>query len=154
MNYNPLYGFINSIHPSIFTTDGGLLCLNELSSHYRLSITLLSSLIQLSIVYKLLPSQSKQYPSMTPSISKPIRILLSLPSLLTYFIIWLYKMHSLKGIYMLNPCHIMLLLQSICIIHSPSPSLNILFNIMMRLLNGSLCALVFPDLSGLDLPYE
>lgn len=52
---------------------------------------------------------------------------------------------------MFNPCHTMLLLQSICLSTDPSPSTNLLFNIMMRLLNGSLCALLFPDLEGLDI---
>lgn len=80
--------------------------------------------------------------------------LLAVLSLSVYLIILSYKTITSRALYLLNPCHIMLTLQFICLLSPVSRQSTILFNVMMRLLNGSLCALIFPDYNGLDLPYE
>ena len=59
-------------------------------------------------------------------------------------------MNAKMVLYMINPCHMTLLLQAYCFWAPYSLRSQFIFTLMLRFLMGGLAATLFPDSAGLD----
>lgn len=64
-----------------------------------------------------------------------------------------YKVNILSLVNMIQPCHVILLLQGIAL-YSTGPTGVIISLCVLPSLTGTLLAMLFPDTGGLDQPYE
>ena len=73
--------------------------------------------------------------------------------LLMWFQVWYYKINKKSLINLLQPCHILLFLQSIALLSNYTLSSLIACH-SLPLITGASLAILFPDTSGLDQPFE
>ncbi|KAL0274060.1 UNVERIFIED_CONTAM: hypothetical protein PYX00_006581 [Menopon gallinae] len=65
-----------------------------------------------------------------------------------------FKFASKTVIYLLNPCHVMTLVQLYLLAATPSNTVTSMFRIHLNLLNGPILAFLFPETDNRRLPFE
>ncbi|KAK6632459.1 hypothetical protein RUM44_007501 [Polyplax serrata] len=65
-----------------------------------------------------------------------------------------FKFATQTVIYLLNPCHVMTLMQLYLLSVAPSNKVTALFRLHLTLLNGPILAFLFPETSNRRLPFE
>jgi TMEM164 family len=138
--------------------DGGPICYEEMTVEFRLLMTLVSVVAQVIIICKLYPSILKSremnlslVKNLEPSM---IEKFVGYCSIATLIIITYYKGNSGRLVFMLNPCHWVMLMQSYLLTTKKTKLGGLIFISYMRWIFGPLCAMIFPDIVGFVQPYE
>jgi len=72
----------------------------------------------------------------------------------TYIVMAGFKFFTRRGIFMNNPCHVILLFSGILLVTEKTKTKAIIFVSYLRWLFGPVSALALPALGGMDLPFE
>ena len=88
--------------------------------------------------------------------SKPgfVEILFGYSCFACWILMFGYKLYTGRGVFMLNPCHFVVLFSGIILICKKNKITANFFIVLQRYLFGPWSALLFPVMNGLDLPYE
>uniref|UniRef100_A0A8C4QEL9 Transmembrane protein 164 n=1 Tax=Eptatretus burgeri TaxID=7764 RepID=A0A8C4QEL9_EPTBU len=153
------YGGVDHTLPG----NGGAPCVAFLSLGQRAAESVLMvgvSLIEMWFAWKGLRGQlANLVPRTTSSVApvgepKVVRTLLLCLLSLTFGMEMGYKFSTRTLIYLLNPCHVVTVMQIVVLVLPQCRAALILFRLQLHMLNGALLALLFPILNTRLLPCE
>lgn len=166
-----LYGNIYDEN-SEFIDYGGPRCYAEMSLAFRQQVILLSTVCNIlfmcntikNILGKLQPTikRSTELSSALGRLPNIVEKIVGYLSWATFITQIFYKFYTQRGLYVLNPCHIVVLVQAFLLLNPKTVNSAYVFVCYTRWLFGVyavithiyLEALLFPDLEGLDLIFE
>ncbi len=144
---------------------GGPLCAAavNISTHLQETIgwiiiaSILWTIFDLETEYKKLWNMSTNYyrknKSNTITWWRMCEIFLGLVEATIFLRVVYYKYNKMSICYLLQPCHIVLFLQSYSLLVS-TPFESVVASLSISMVTGTGMAMLFPDTSGLDQPYE
>lgn len=139
---------------------GGPQCAAEVSYSIKIPVNILSILWHSYIIYSLTPrflrrlESYKNERNSRPRHPSLLENLIGRAGYLAFVINCVYKALSGKLVYMLNPCHLVLLLCSYCLTSKRTKFTICVFNVLLSMMAAALCGVVFIDAAGLDFPFE
>ncbi|CAD8043136.1 unnamed protein product [Paramecium primaurelia] len=152
------WGLYGNIYTETYEhfSDGGPKCYQDMTNTFRISISTISAIICI-IVMKKCWAKIKYSQELTRAIGKKPNIfeyLVGLACWGTFAVQTGYKLYTGRGVFMNNPCHIVLLMQGYVLLTKKHKFSAIVFICQLRWLYGVFAALKFPVITGLELPLE
>lgn len=138
--------------------DGGPTCFKELSVGYRVTVALGMAVFQLLVLWFSLNQVRKKYPKKQEALGKikphPIEVFFGYCAILVFAIQAVYKLSSGKGIFLLNPCHVVLLMEAYVLIFDKTEKSQVMYANVVSLLFSPVCGILYAVDIGLHLPFE
>jgi len=150
----------NVLYGKVFDEDnydhGGRKCVESMSFQFRLIVTLLTSLVYYSLYKYRFKNLQIEINSNLKSIeeSSLLEKFFGWTSISVFFIIFVYKVISHQLIFMLNPCHLTILIQAYLLINQNKLTQQIIYVMMMNNIFSPLVGIVFSQTTGMHLPLE
>ena len=103
---------------------------------------------------KLLVHAQRYYLNSSPKgMFRSFEIVLGLVEGTIFLLVLYYKINKMSLCYLFQPCHIVLLIQSYALLADNAKS-NVYSTLSLSMVTGTVLAILVPDTSGLDQPYE
>jgi len=139
--------------------DGGPTCYNEMTVDFRVIIALImvpaQYFFQRYLVNRLKKQQQKNGTSNTIELepSKLERFFGEF-SLFMFAVQMCYKFPQGTGIFLLNPCHVVLLIEAYILLTKKTEKHNVIYANLVSLIFSPWCGIIFAQYGGMSGPYE
>jgi hypothetical protein len=140
--------------------DGGPTCYKELTIQFRVTIAVCLAIIQAFVMRWALRQARKKFGQMRNQGRRDLivphwfEILCGLFSAALFICQFFYKTYAGKGIFLFNPCHVVLVMEAYILLTNKSEKGQVMYANVISLLFGPVCGLLFAVNVGLDLPFE
>jgi hypothetical protein len=138
--------------------DGGPTCYKELTVQFRTIITIIMTIVQYCVLKYSLGEVRRKYGQKkeSPEKVKPhiMEIFLGWISIIIFCTqIW-YKFSAGKGIFLLNPCHVVLLMEAYVLLLDKTEKTQVMYANCVSNFFSPWCGIMFAVNIGLDGPFE
>lgn len=128
--------------------NGGEQCINYMSLEYKICVTFLSCIVYFTIIYNRINKLKVSSSIISPYFIEKI---VGISSIITYIAqVYLKSVYSESLIFILNPCHVLLLLQAYCLLSKNTRFTFIIFYICNMNLFTGILGLINPFTNGLS----
>jgi len=139
--------------------DGGPTCYKEMTVDFRVIIALIMALsqyfFQRYLVNRVRNQEKKNgtFNTIELKASKLERFFGEF-SIFIFAVQMCYKFHDGKGIFLLNPCHVVLLIEAYILLTKKTEKHNVIYANLVSLIFSPWCGIIFATYGGLNAPYE
>jgi hypothetical protein len=139
--------------------DGGPTCYKEMTVEFRVIIALIMAVAQYFfqryLVNRLRNQQNKNAkPSTTELEPSKLERFFGHFSIFIFALQMCYKFQAGKGVFMLNPCHVVLLIEAYIMMTKKTEKHNVVYALLVSLIFSPWCGIIFAQYGGLDGLYE
>jgi hypothetical protein len=138
--------------------DGGPTCFKELTVQFRVVISIVMTIFQYSVLQFALKQVQKKYGNVKEADDKvnphKIELVFGWISIFVFICQIFYKIAAGKGIFMINPCHVVLLMQAYVLTLKKSLNTQVMYANCVSLLFSPWCGMLFAVDIGLTGPFE
>jgi len=138
--------------------DGGPTCYKEMTVEFRVIIAIIMVPLQYFLQKYLVQKMKNKYKNKLQADVKlepsQLEKFFGVFSIIIFAVQMCYKFPQGKGIFLLNPCHVVLLIQAYLLLTKKSETKNVIFANLVSLIFSPWCGILFAVDIGLDGPYE